>query len=229
MKRILLVLASILLFTGCVSTDFSYVPQAEHISEPRIGSVNTKYVGEELIKQGMFMQHDAIYVPQTVKVGGIGKYTVHQGYYTKKGETNSSEFYLPSGGANTGSVVKCALCDPFKVLRVPKGENNKMCGVTVFDLEGCSKARFERTKVNSAASNSFQQTLIYSGKVGNKLNIGYREFSSNMARPAFNNDVEYDMDVSPIIGYRGAELEVLKATNRSITYRVISNFNSATR
>ena len=83
------------------------------------------------------------------------------------------------------------------------------------------------TTVSSAGDNSFQQTLIYSGRVGDKVNIGYREFSSNVARPAFNNDVEYDLSESDTIGYRGAELQILEATNRSITYRVIRNFNAA--
>ena len=27
--------------------------------------------------------------------------------------------------------------------------------------------------------------------IGDKINVGYREFSNNTARPAFNNDVEY--------------------------------------
>ena len=45
---------------------------------------------------------------------------------------------------------------------------------------------FEVKKVSSINSASFQQTLIYSGKVGNKINIGYRETSNDIARPAFN-------------------------------------------
>ena len=61
--------------------------------------------------------------------------------------------------------------------------------------------------------------------MGNKINIGYREFSSNSARPAFNNDVEYDLNESKQIGYKGALLEVIKATNQDITYKVLKNFN----
>ena len=76
---------------------------------------------------------------------------------------------------------------------------------------------------------SFQQTLIYSGRVGDKINVGYREFSNSMARPAFNNDVEYDLSESRIIGYKGARLEIIKATNESIKYRVLNNFNKPTQ
>ncbi|MCI2286140.1 IS982 family transposase [Colwellia sp. MSW7] len=57
-----------------------------------------------------------------------------------------------------------------------------------------------------------------------KINVGYREFSNNSARPAFNNDVEYDLSSSNLIGYKGASIEVIKADNSSITYKVIKNF-----
>lgn len=76
---------------------------------------------------------------------------------------------------------------------------------------------------------SFQQTLLYSGKVGNKINIGYREFSNSLARPAFNNNVEYDLSESKTIAYKGAQLEILEATNQHIKFRLIKNFNSAVR
>jgi hypothetical protein len=58
----------------------------------------------------------------------------------------------------------------------------------------------------------------------NKINIGYREFSNNSARPAFNNEVEYDLSESKRIGYKGAQIEVLEADNSSITYEVLRNF-----
>lgn len=73
-------------------------------------------------------------------------------------------------------------------------------------------------------SNSFQQSLIYSGRIGDKINIGYREFANSQARPAFNNDVEYDFNSSNIIGYKGAEIEIIEATNQFIKYKVIRNF-----
>jgi len=57
--------------------------------------------------------------------------------------------------------------------------------------------------------------------------VGYREFSNNLARPAFNNTVEYDLTDSKIIGYRGARIEVIEATNEFRKYKVIQNFNKA--
>jgi hypothetical protein len=48
-----------------------------------------------------------------------------------------------------------------------------------------------------------------------------------MARPAFNNNVEYDLSESMLIGYKGAKIEVIEANNQYIKYKVIQNFNNA--
>jgi hypothetical protein len=74
-------------------------------------------------------------------------------------------------------------------------------------------------------SSDFQQTLIYTGREGNIIRASYREFSGNLARPAFTVDVTYDLNDSDIIAFRGARLQILEATNTSITYKVLSNFN----
>ena len=45
-----------------------------------------------------------------------------------------------------------------------------------------------------------------------------------MARPAFSNEVEYDLKEVTSINYKGARLEIVKATGESITYKVIKGF-----
>jgi hypothetical protein len=49
-------------------------------------------------------------------------------------------------------------------------------------------------------------------------------FSSSAARPAFGNDVEYDLSIDNIIAYKGAEIKVIEANNKKITYIVNKNF-----
>lgn len=124
---------------------------------------------------------------------------------------------------------KSALADPWRSIMTKKGQRT-FCVVTAFNATVCNdNVKFERRKKAILTQDSFQQTLIYSGKVGNKINIGYREFSGSSARPAFNNNVEYDLSESPIIGYKGAQLDIIEATNQHIKYRVIKNFNNATQ
>lgn len=218
---------STLFVTGCATPSYEYTPNVMNISRPPLGSVSTIGVGEQMLEQGQFIERAALQLDREIKIGALGAYTFTPGHFVKVGGTGSTGFYNVSSNRGSGRVEKSILADPFQVIEYNK-DTRQICGVTVFNLKSCVNVPDARLiTVNAVDDRAFQQTLIYSGRVGNKINIGYREFSGDVARPAFNNDVEYDLSESKFIGYRGAELEVIEATNRSITYRVIRNFNAA--
>lgn len=75
--------------------------------------------------------------------------------------------------------------------------------------------------------NSFKQIVLYQGRVGNKIKISFREFKDDIARPAFTQDIEYELekDGTTVIGFKGLRVEVLKATNMDITYKVVKDYN----
>lgn len=213
--------------TACASPQYNYRPPSVEISEPPIGAVSIARVGDILVRQGNYIEADAVLVHEAFSVGLLGVYSFSPGYYTKVGEDNNSTFHEPESGPEGGSVKRGALSDPYQSMQVMKGKS-KICGISVLAGKACKKnVKFDRVKRPSLTANSFQQALIYSGRVGNKINIGYREFSNSLARPAFNNEVEYDLGASNLIAYKGARLEVLEATNEYIKYRVLSNFNSS--
>ena len=220
---------ALLVLAGCVTTNTNYRPVAVEISDPPLGQVVTAEVGGTMLRQGKYVEHDAIFLPGAVKTGSLGWYSFSRGYYLREGEDTKNEFYTPEPGAEGGKIDRGALTDPYNTMMVVKGEQT-ICGVSVFNARVCEKdSSFQRLKRPALTADGFQQTLIYSGRVGNKINVAYREFSNNMARPAFNNDVEYDLSESATIGYKGAEIEVIEATNRYIKYRVVRNFNQALR
>ena len=211
-----------ILLVGCATADYNYVPEQEAISEPPIGSVTTVYVGDSMIRQGTFTRVDAVRVNGVIDVGG---YELQSGYYVKTGQDEDTETFVPAADSSGGAIKKDFIVDPPQAVIVFTG-TDKICVVTVFNATDCTNSNsFDRTTHQAYARDAFQQTLIYSGKVGDKINIGYREFSSDYARPAFNNDVEYDLSESNVIGYKGARLEILEATNESITFKLIRNFN----
>lgn len=219
----ILVVSFLLILAGCASVPENYAPVMVEISEPPIGSVNTIAVGDYMVRQGTYIEREAIRVTQT---GKSLAYDIMPGVYEKKGQSKDGTSYYPvAGGAR---VKKAALADPWNYVLV--NDKNQLCIITAFSAESCTSGGvWEKTMHAATSDNSFQQSLIYSGQVGNKINVGYREFSNSVARPAFNNDVEYDLNDSKIIGYRGARLEVYEATNEIITFKLISNFNQATR
>ncbi|WP_420429096.1 hypothetical protein [Kordiimonas sp.] len=225
MRNIFILLVG-LLMSACTAPQYNYVPTTIDVSEPPLGEVRQVSVGDTLLRQGVYTEQDAIQIGDKFSAGLFGEYTIQPGYYLKVGEDKKSEFYEAEASPSGGRIVKAALADPAQSLQVLK-QKDSVCVVTVYGSTSCEKnVRFVRLKRPSLSANSFQQALIYSGRVGNKINIGYREFSSNLARPAFNNDVEYDLTTSSAIAYKGAELEILEATNQFIRYRLLRNFNT---
>lgn len=220
----ILALAVCLIGPGCVSPQANYVPHTRDISFPPIGEVVIAEVGDELVKQGTYVEQDAIYVSTPVKISWA--YVIEEGNYIKKGDDGDREYFAPNyHGSNPGQITKAALADPWQY--VSYNGNKDMLGmVTVFNVNITNNAGgcVTRKKIPSTSANSFQQTLIYSGCKNDIVTLGYREFSNNNARPAFNNDVEYDLKMSKTIGYKGARVEVIEADNEKIIYKVLSNF-----
>ena len=222
--RISIGILLVIFVSGCVTPQYNYQPTATNVSYPAINSVNTAYVGDELLKQGKLIERDAIFLDHSLKIVSMGSVVLSRGYYVKIGENEESDFYEPASGPDGGTITKGPRTDPWKAVQLYKNKN-RICIVTVYNVSvGTDANGVRRCKHSSLADNSFQQTLIYSGKVGSKVRIGYREFSNNLARPAFSNDVEYEVSESSIIGYKGARVEVIEATNEYMKYRVLQNF-----
>lgn len=227
--KTMLLVGSLSSLSACATPTYDYVSNVQEISRPPLNTVSRVGVGEQMLVQGQFEERDALRLREEVRVGALGSYTFTPGHYVRVGGSGTLGFYSESANPGSGRIQVGAMADPFQVIEF-NSESRQLCGVSILNLKVCRavpSATIERISVQS--DNSFQQTLIYSGRVGNKINIGYREFSSNIARPAFNNDVEYDLSESSTIGYMGAELEIVEATNQYIEYRVIRNFNRAAR
>ncbi|NAS06211.1 hypothetical protein GPS47_11510 [Acinetobacter haemolyticus] len=219
MKNIILAMGLAIGLVGCAAPKYNYVAVPQNVSKPPIGSVNEAYVGDQLLVQGTYTERDAYYVPEAQKKFLIN---IPKGYYLKTGEDQNGSHYSPLNNIPDGANIP----NSSGIISLLVTNDNSLCLISMYLQKSCHfKDIGENRKVSVAMDNSFQQTLIYSGKVGNKINIGYREFSSSVARPAFNNDVEYDLSESKQIGYKGALLEIIDATNQSIKYKVLRNFN----
>lgn len=72
---------------------------------------------------------------------------------------------------------------------------------------------------------SFKRELVYSGVSQNTISILYREFKDDLARPAFSQELKYDLSQGKEIGYKGARFEVIKATNTGLTYKVLKSLD----
>lgn len=225
--KIIAVLALTTALGGCAAPKFNYSPETKAFSEPAIGSVAVANVGDKMLSQGVSVRQDVIEARDTFPIGS--SHIVGNGIYVKTGDDEDAEYFSPKFGDGGGKLSRTSAFFELPSSLMLKRDGT-LCVILVMSQYVCGKGGpIERRKVDFVTERTFQQTLIYSGKIGNKINVGYREFTSDIARMAFNNNVEYDLSESKTIGYKGAEIEVIEATNRSIKYRLIQNFNTAVR
>jgi len=74
---------------------------------------------------------------------------------------------------------------------------------------------------------SFKYSAYYQGKKGNLIKISFREYLDNIARPAFTQDIDYELDNNgkAIVGFKGLRMEIIKATNLDIKYKVLRDYD----
>jgi len=215
MKNVI-VLFAIFIVSGCTTVSYNGTDTfVKKVDYPEVDKEMTVYVGDHMVQKGTITEESVLLVHKTID-GAL--YDIPAKIYPQVGFDQKRDFYSAVG------VVRGGFSDPIKALALEKQEGSEICVITVFGGSACYQGEYERKKQLSERGNSFQQTLIYSGRVADKINVGYREFSNSTARPAFNNDVEYDLSSSNIIGYKGALIEVIKADNSSITFKLIRNF-----
>ncbi|MDZ7694309.1 MAG: hypothetical protein U5K69_24840 [Balneolaceae bacterium] len=77
-------------------------------------------------------------------------------------------------------------------------------------------------------SGGFKIELVYQGRTGNTIKVLYREYNNDIARPAFTQVVEYDLDENGkgMIAFKGARIEVLEASSTEVKYQVIKGFEN---
>ena len=72
-------------------------------------------------------------------------------------------------------------------------------------------------------SDGFRTDLVYQGAGGGVLRLAYREFIDDMARPAFTQDLTYDLPPdgsATTIAFQTLDIELIEANNMGLSYVV---------
>ena len=72
-------------------------------------------------------------------------------------------------------------------------------------------------------ADSFMQELIYTGRSGDTIHVSYKEFRRDFAKPAFFNELRYDLSQSNIIVFRNYRISIAEATNEYIRFTVLQD------
>jgi hypothetical protein len=202
------------------------------VQEPPLGEVRTAEVGDTLVRTARVTQAAGlkVYEPVTLKGEGMAKGNTiivpasilvqrfRDGTYTcyMSPETLTFSNFMASGPADAGICVDDANPSFTKGIAVAGGANAY--------YKPTVAPRIEKTTYIDKKAPGFSQELIYNGKSGNSVKFLYREFASEMARPAFDQEVTYDLNEGTTVGFKGSRVEVVEASNTQIRYKVLQHF-----
>lgn len=219
------------LLVGCATSTRPVASQVETIDRPAANQLATANLGESLLTRGIVFWRQAIQTSGPTQINmGVGNAVVApQGTYVLRFEDDKARYFVGgppvSSGLATGPNVDGGLC----LARTA----DTIIGVSTYP-GGCgdknlAAASFESvTLPDDTATNIWRKELIYNGRSGDTIRMIYREFTSgDLARPAFTQELQYDLSQQTEIGFREVRLKVESATNTVINYRVLQPFNAS--
>jgi len=229
LKRLVFCLAGVLSLLAASDTVYAgekLMYQEVTDNKPDVGVSTTVYLGDRMLEQRHGQYKECI-VPNfshdAKKIGGW-LLTIRQGEPICK-NTIDADSYTPNYINGRSSAAEHIY--DIK-LKEDKDGTYKICLTSMGMNATCAKektsADFDAGPWFVYSKNSFQQTIEYSGRSGDILKFNYSEFTDNYARQAFTREFQVDLSQGNVAAYKGAVIEIESATNSSINYKVVRNF-----
>jgi len=225
MRKLFCLFSLLAFISSCGPRTESVRGRLEYINFPSLNSIQTSNIGSTLLSKAKVETIEGFRLNSPV-TGTFGLFwcKFNVGEYCLRQHTASHNIYYPT---NPHLVVyKDGSFDGGVGFSVRK-KDGKMSGWTIGGVNITLDQAPDITKkmVTIVNETNFKQELVYNGKSGNIARFLYREYSGNMARPAFTQELTYDLSESKVIGFREVRLQVLGTSNTSIKYKVISGFD----
>ncbi|MXO74468.1 hypothetical protein GRI40_04425 [Altererythrobacter aerius] len=75
------------------------------------------------------------------------------------------------------------------------------------------------TQQTSVAGNGFKNVLIFNGYSKGTIKLDYREFLNDLARPAFTQELEFDVSELPtVIAVKSVRIRILSVSNEGLKF-----------
>jgi hypothetical protein len=223
MKRIILIAFSVLLFS--CATDPTRLTNVQMIKPvitkyciPEIGQLCTVFVGDPLIKEGTLSTQNAILLLDDH--GAQGWTAFHPaGIYNRIAISDEYTLYQFSEQTPNGWTYVYP-----QIIEDRNGDVQLKMNAGYSMLK---REEYEKKIITLDNQDTFEQTVLFTGTNGTNVMFSYREFTNNVARPAFTIDLSFDTRIDNLVRIKGARLEIVKYDNQSITYKLLSGFQSS--
>lgn len=219
-----------LISTGCAAPSVREVdvPTKQQGMTPHLGEISTAPVGAVLFNQFDYLLRQSYSLSSGGSIGILlGKVVVSPGDTLKRVELDNQTTYCTDKRAYidpiSGPYSSACFLDTnddgqFEAVKAKPG--------LVWNERPVSPPiGYERMQEIVPGDNSYKYELLYQGVSKQTLRLAYREYFQSLARPAFYQELTYDIDELPTeVTFRGVRIEVLEAGNSGIRYRVLSGF-----
>jgi hypothetical protein len=216
MKYTILVLYCVILASCAIQTKLTE-PTSFAILSPDLGSLNKVDVGKTLVSKEIGHKFKSIIFTRsiTLNVDDVNK------------EVKKGEIFINDGHTNDYNLFS-NLND--KTFGIAIHKNHETC--TVFTKTLNSKIyygqdvsiEYKDTVISTDLKKLTDKEFIYNGRVNNAVKFTYREYSGYSAEPVFTQDLQYDLNLSKIIGFKELRIEILSATNTHLEYIIKRHF-----
>lgn len=230
------------LAVGCATTQVdptrAYVPVRDVVYVPNVGVLAEAELGQTIASKKYVTTYQAVVIKEEASEyrkqaltdnRWSGTIIVPAGTYKKTASDESGSFYKAANGTYdvpNKQVVKLIKYDVG--IFVP---NDKNAYAVLYVYHGSSGSQgyefgekpvnYKNTTVEIANNGSYNKELVYNGVSKNTVSLSYREFKDGVARPAFTQDLKYDLNDGNVIGFMGARFQIIKASNTSIKYKLL--------
>jgi len=199
-------------------------PRIETRHIPELNAIGKAGVGDPMMSTEWVSRVSGISIAETVSetVNPPGITSVVRGDYELFATSLEGDYYQ---GRSTYSVPGTSISVSERSGVFVPDDKSKSAVIYHFVQGyryGTKPVAYVPKEIIKITSESFRRELVYSGISQNTITVVYREFKDSSARPAFTQEVKYDLSQDRVIGYQGARFEVLNAGNTDITYKVIS-------
>lgn len=199
-------------------------PSLQVVTTPNVDEEAEVEIGQPMLRAEPLELRPAIRLKNKVSGKSTFRIVVNPGVLPLQGRSAEGDFYqqVPKVELYTFGIAQPAADGGVFIPRdggKPQLYWNSDPGKAL--LAGTQGVDYELTIHRQTSYRPLRRELVYSGLSRGVVKILYREFLGDLARPAFSQDLNYDLADGDELGYRGARIKVLKATNTSIRFRVM--------
>ena len=222
-----LILFSCFFLIGCV-TARNPLSTDQLGSEPALGVVTQTDVGGVIYAEYQYTRQEGARLSDKFSIPyGFGHIEIESGYVLAGFINGSRREYCTTDRRYYDQVfgpydIVCFSskgddANAFDMIRVPS--------LLMGDWYAIEKVEYKKTDF-PGYKKGHRIELIYQGISNRSVKMTYREYKDDFAQPASQKEIasELDPNRSIVIDFKGAEIDVMQATDSKITYRIKRGF-----